>query len=74
MVSRHGVRRYRLVIYPPGISTAQRLLARLWRGWPISGAALMLLVVMLFGDVAATAGHEASWWQAYGRLGAIAHV
>ena len=54
MVSRYGVRRYRLIIYPPGTSPADRRLARLWRGWPISGAALMLLVVMLFGDVAAS--------------------
>jgi Family of unknown function (DUF6611) len=28
-------------------------MARLWRGWPISGAALMLLIVMLLGNAAA---------------------
>lgn len=54
MVSRYGVRRSRLAIYPPGASPTDRRLARLWRGWPISGAALMLLVVMLLGDVAAS--------------------
>ncbi|MGZ4585582.1 MAG: DUF6611 family protein [Mycobacterium sp.] len=53
-VSRYGVRRYRLTIYPPGISTADRRLARLWRGWSISGAALVLLAVMLLGNAAAS--------------------
>ena len=53
-VGRYGVRRYRLIIYPPGISTADRRLARLWRGWPISGAALVLLVVMMLGNAAAS--------------------
>jgi uncharacterized protein DUF6611 len=51
-VGRYGVRRYRLVIYPPGISTADRQLARLYRGWPITGAVLGLLAVVLFGGVA----------------------
>ncbi len=54
-VTRYGVRRYRLIIYPPGISTGDRELARLWRGWPVSGAALGLLAVMLLGNVAASA-------------------
>ena len=52
-VGRYGVRRYRLIIYPPGTSAADRQLARLWRGWPVSGAALGLLAVMLLGNVAA---------------------
>ena len=54
MVGRHGVRRYRLIIYPAGITTADRQLARLWRGWPISGAVPGLLAVMLLGNVAAS--------------------
>ena len=54
MVGRYGVRRYRLVIYPPGISTADRQLARLWRGWPITGIVLGLLAVVLLGNVAAS--------------------
>jgi hypothetical protein len=54
VVSRYGVRRYRLVIYPPGTSTADRRLARLWRGWPISGAVLVLFAVVLSGNVAAS--------------------
>ncbi|OBF08517.1 hypothetical protein A5730_09585 [Mycobacterium sp. ACS4054] len=49
-VSRYGVRRYSLIIYPPGTSTADRRLARLWRAWPITAAALMLLCVMVFGN------------------------
>jgi hypothetical protein len=53
-VGRYGVRRYRLVIYPPGSSTADRQLARLWRGWPISGAVLGLVAVMLLGNAAAS--------------------
>src|SRR6201997_2675031 len=53
-VGRYGVRRYRLVIYPPGNSTADRQLARLWRGGAISGAVLGLVAVMLLGNVAAS--------------------
>lgn len=53
-VGRYGVRRYRLSIYPPGTSTADRRLARLWRGWPISGAVLGMLAIMLLGNVAAS--------------------
>ena len=29
-----------LIIYPPGTTTADRRLARLWRGWPLDGVAL----------------------------------
>jgi hypothetical protein len=53
-VGRYGIRRYWLSIYPPGSSTTDRRLARLRRGWPITGAVLGLLAVMLFGDVAAS--------------------
>ena len=53
-MSRYGVRRYRLIVYPPGSSTADRQLARLWRGWPVTGAVLGLLAVMLLGNVAAS--------------------
>jgi hypothetical protein len=48
---RYGVRRCRLVIYPAGTTTAERRLARLWRGWPVGGVALGLLAVMLLGNV-----------------------
>jgi uncharacterized protein DUF6611 len=53
-VGRYGVRRYGLMIYPPGTSTADRRMARLWRGWPITGAVLVLLAVILLGNVAAS--------------------
>ena len=49
VVGRYGVRRYSLIIYPPGASTTDRRLARLWRAWPIIAATLMLLCVMVFG-------------------------
>jgi hypothetical protein len=44
-----------LVVYPPGSTAADRRLARMWRAWPITGAALALLAVMLLGNVAASA-------------------
>jgi hypothetical protein len=39
---RMGVTRYRLVIYPPGISETERRRLRLWRGWPMWGALLWI--------------------------------
>ena len=42
-IDRFGVTRYRLVVYPPGISDVQRRRLRLWRGAPIWGAALWVL-------------------------------
>jgi hypothetical protein len=53
-VGRYGVRRYRLIIYPPGSNAADRRLARLWRGWPLTGAVLGLLAIMLLGNMAAS--------------------
>jgi len=50
LVSRYGVRRYRLIIYPPGTSTADRRLARVWRGWLVGGVLLVFLAVMLLGN------------------------
>jgi hypothetical protein len=50
MIGRYGVRRYRLIIYPPGIGAADRRAVRLWRGWPLGGAVLGLLAVMLLGN------------------------
>lgn len=52
-VGRYGVRRYRLIVYPPGTTTSDRQLARMWRGWPVTGAAAGLLAVMLLGNAAA---------------------
>ena len=41
---RFGVTRYRLVVYPPGISDTERRRLRIWRGSPIWGAALWAVV------------------------------
>lgn len=40
--ARYGVARYRLVVFPPGITAAERRLLRAWRGWPLWGTALWL--------------------------------
>lgn len=42
--ARHGMTRQRLVVYPPGISDTERRRLRLWRGWPLWGSALWLVV------------------------------
>ena len=55
MVGRYGLRRYRLVVFPPGISGADRRLLRLWRGWPVGGGLLAMLAVMLLGEAASSA-------------------
>jgi hypothetical protein len=52
-VSRYGVRRYQLILYPPGCGTTDRRLARLWQGWPLTGTALALTALMALGDTAA---------------------
>ena len=38
--ARYGVTRYRLVVFPPGISAVERRMLRVWRAWPLWGAAL----------------------------------
>jgi hypothetical protein len=48
-ISQYAVRRYRLILYPPGTATADRRLARLQRGWPLGGAVLVLFAIMV-GD------------------------
>ena len=48
-ISQYCVRRYRLIIYPPGTTAADRRLARLRRGWPVGGAVLVLFAIMI-GD------------------------
>jgi hypothetical protein len=53
--SRYGVTRYRLVVFPPGISAEDRRLLRLWRSWPIWGMVLFL-VSELFLTQLASAG------------------
>jgi hypothetical protein len=40
---RHGVHRYQLVVFPPGISGGERRLLQLQRTWPMWGGVLWLL-------------------------------
>jgi hypothetical protein len=40
---RFGVTRYRLVVYPPGISEPERRRVRIARGWPLWGALMWVL-------------------------------
>jgi hypothetical protein len=40
---RFGVTRYRLVVYPPGISESERRRVRVARGWPLWGALLWVV-------------------------------
>lgn len=82
---RFGVTRYRLTVYPPGISAAQRRRLRVWRGWPIWGSALWLLAELILTQVldpwTALAMSTATvlcagalaWWWADG-LGAQVHT
>jgi hypothetical protein len=42
-IDRYGVTRYRLVVYPPGISDEERRRLRIWRGAPVWGAAMWVL-------------------------------
>src|ERR1700738_3494787 len=45
---RHGFRSYRLVVFPPGISPAERRYVRMWRAWPTWG--LLWWFVLLVGS------------------------
>jgi hypothetical protein len=47
-VSRQGFRRYRLVVFPPGITDFERRLLRLWHRWPVWGATVWLVTVIPF--------------------------
>ena len=69
---RHGVHRYRLVVFPPGITSGQRRLLHLRRTWPMWGAALWLSSAIGFGAIAGR-------WAAIGLatfayLGAVAMI
>jgi hypothetical protein len=50
-VDRFGVTRYRLVVYPPGISDDQRRRLRIWRGAPIWGAVLWFVAEVFLQQV-----------------------
>jgi uncharacterized protein DUF6611 len=46
-LSRYGVTRYRLVVFPPGILAEDRMLLRAWRTWPAWGVAAFLILEIL---------------------------
>ncbi len=50
-IDRFGMTRYRLVVYPPGISDAERRRLRVWRGAPLWGAALWIVAEILLQQV-----------------------
>jgi hypothetical protein len=66
--SRYGVTRYRIVVFPPGITRTEHRLLRLWRAWPIWGAALWLVSEIVLSNLmaplpammASTAGYLAT--------------
>jgi hypothetical protein len=47
---RFGVTRYRLIVYPPGISEAERRRVRIARGWPLWGALVWVVCEILLSD------------------------
>ena len=49
----YGLRRYRLIVFPPGISPAARRFVRLWWGWPMWGAVVWLVVEIAAANVVA---------------------
>ena len=58
---RFGVTRYRLVVYPPGISESERRRVRAARGWPLWGA-----LVWVVGEI--WLSHVTGPWTAAGDL------
>lgn len=61
---RFGITYYRLVVYPPGLSTSERRLVRLARGWPLWGMAVWLLCQLWLGG-------QMSPWLAFGTSTAV---
>ena len=48
---RYGMTRYRLVVFPPGISEPERRRVRLARGWPMWGALIWVACEVWFTEV-----------------------
>jgi hypothetical protein len=48
---RFGVTRYRLVVYPPGVSESERRLVRVARGWPLWGFAVWVVCEIFAGQL-----------------------
>lgn len=61
---RFGITYYRLVVYPPGLSTAERRLVRLARGWPLWGMLVWLLCELWLSG-------QMSPWPAFGVATAV---
>jgi hypothetical protein len=61
---RFGITYYRLVVYPPGLSTTERRLVRLARGWPLWGMLVWLLCQLWLGG-------QMSPWTAFGTSTAV---
>jgi uncharacterized protein DUF6611 len=53
-IDRFGVTRYRLTVYPPGISDVERRHLRTWRGLPIWGAALWVVMEVVLESLIGT--------------------
>jgi hypothetical protein len=50
---RFGVTRYRLVVYPPGITETERRRVRVARGWPLWGAVVWIVFEMVLSHTIA---------------------
>lgn len=70
--TRYGITRYRLAVFPPGISADDRMLLRIWRAWPTWGMATFLILEILL--VPALGAVAALWISATVFLGAGAVV
>ena len=51
---RCGVASYRLIVYPPGSTDAERRRIRIWRGWPVWGTTLWVVAGILLESVVGT--------------------
>ena len=51
---RSGVASYRLVVYPPGSTDAERGRIRIWRGWSVWGTTLWAIAGILLESVVGT--------------------
>jgi hypothetical protein len=71
---RFGVTRYRLVVYPPGINQSQRRWVRVWRGSPLWGALLWIVLEIVLGQVLSPWPALAIASMAYILSGAIALI
>ena len=70
--TQYGITRYRLAVFPPGISADDRMLLRIWRAWPTWGMATFLILEILL--VPALGAVAALWTSATVFLGTGALV